>query len=73
MEKIGSPPLEILLDICYNQLNLHKVEVEIIEDNTISINLVKKYNFELEGISKESLYRHGQYRNIHHYGKIKNS
>ncbi|MBM7662274.1 diamine N-acetyltransferase [Bacillus mesophilus] len=67
----GSLVLEELINICFNHMNLHKIELEIAENNVHSIRLAEKHHFQKEGTLKESFYTHGKYKDILLYGLIK--
>ena len=45
--------LQMLINYCFNTLNLHQVYCNIIADNLASMNLFKKAGFEVAGIKKE--------------------
>ncbi len=47
--------LSILLDYCFDVLHLHQVYCNISTDNTTSLNLFKKFNFEVVGVKKDWL------------------
>ena len=48
--------LELLVNYCFKILHLHQVFCNIAVDNTTSLNLFKKCNFEVVGVKKEWLH-----------------
>lgn len=67
---IGSSTLKLLISICFQNLNLHKLEVNIYKENVASIKLVEKAGFRQEGVLKHSIFKHGYYKDICMYGLI---
>lgn len=63
--------LQLLLDYAYAELGLHRVWARIIEDNSPSIRLFEKLGFVREGCLKEHVLRHGQYRDMLIYGRLR--
>lgn len=52
------------------QMNLHRLELTVIESNEQALGLYKKMGFEVEGIGKEALCIDGEYVNEIYMGKI---
>jgi len=48
--------LEILIEYCFNVLQLHQLYCNISTDNLVSLELFKKQSFEIIGIKKEWLF-----------------
>lgn len=65
---LGTIILNNLINICFSHINLHKIEVKIMEENEISINLFRKCGFIEEGILKDSIFHKGQFKNVHLFG-----
>ncbi|MFU8842278.1 MAG: GNAT family N-acetyltransferase [Bacteroidales bacterium] len=57
----ASEALELLINYCFQILKLHQVYCNISVDNTPSIRLFEKHNFEVAGIKKEWIYNKGQW------------
>ena len=55
--------LEIVIKYSSSYLNLHQLYCNIIEDNTLSINLFKKLGFKQVGLKKDWIYFNGEYKN----------
>jgi diamine N-acetyltransferase len=51
----ASAALELLIDYCFNTLNLHQLFCNITPDNKISISLFKKNRFKIIGLKKDWL------------------
>lgn len=52
------------LSHAFQDLNLHRVYLTVLEDNIPAINLYKKTGFSSEGIHRESVYKNGKYFNM---------
>ena len=62
---------QFMVSYGYEQLNLNRVELSVIEDNPIAISLYEKIGFEKEGLLKQSLYKNGKYHNVVLMAKLK--
>ena len=51
------------LDYAFNDLNLHRIYLTVLEENKRAIGLYEKLGFEVEGNLQESLYKKGLYKN----------
>lgn len=67
----GAMVIQELIHLSFDNLNLRKIELEMAELNKNSIHLFKKFNFELEGVRKNSIYKSGRYQDVHMFGLIK--
>lgn len=56
-----------VIDICFKEYGLHRIEANIIPYNTKSINVVKKLGFVNEGLSLQYLKIDGEWRDHNHY------
>lgn len=43
----------------FNEFNLHKISLEVLETNQRGFNLYKKLGFKVEGIKKDEVYKNG--------------
>lgn len=59
--------LREVINICFNNYLLHRIEANIIPRNIRSIKVVKKLGFEYEGSSKKYLKINGVWEDHHHY------
>ncbi|MDG5471388.1 GNAT family protein [Jeotgalibacillus sp. ET6] len=67
----GSEAFSLLLNYAFQELNLHRVSLKVFSFNEKAINLYKKLGFNEEGISRQSLFRNGQWNDIIHMGILK--
>lgn len=58
----ASDALQTLINYVFKQLGLHQLYANILSDNTTSIQLFKKFNFEEVGIKKEWIKVSGNYK-----------
>ena len=64
--------LKMIIDHCFNMLNFHRLEAEIVDYNEKSINLFESLGFKHEGTMREAKYYEGKYHDIFIYGLLKN-
>ena len=58
---IGQFATNEMLNHAFNNLNLHRVELEVLESNLHARNLYKKVGFVQEGIKRQSIYKNGRF------------
>lgn len=58
----ASEALQLLIDYCFTQLNLHQLFANITSDNNKSLALFKKHNFEKVGLKKEWIFSKGKFK-----------
>lgn len=68
----GYNALKITLNLLFNELNAHKVEIRVYNYNTNAIKLYEKLGFVKEGIIRHSSYHAGQFFDTIVYGMLKN-
>ncbi|MFA9556548.1 GNAT family N-acetyltransferase [Evansella sp. AB-rgal1] len=68
---VGQNVLTTLIDVCFQQLNLRKIEVSILSYNDKSIRLVEKNQFKKEGVLRKSVFKDGTYYDVYLYGLLK--
>ena len=67
---LGTAMTKKLLQLAKRE-KLHKIELQVVADNRIAIHLYEKFDFKIEGISKDSfLGRDGKYHDMIHMGLI---
>ncbi|GGP08225.1 GNAT family N-acetyltransferase [Oceanobacillus neutriphilus] len=64
----GGEGLTLLLDYAFQELNLHRISLRVFSFNDRAIHLYKKLGFELEGKSRQTLFRDGRWHDIIHMG-----
>ena len=66
----GSDAIRTLLDYAFNELNLHKVELEVVAYNEHAKAAYRKLGFALEGTKREHGERQGQRYDLEIYGLL---
>ncbi|WP_022835523.1 GNAT family N-acetyltransferase [Salisaeta longa] len=69
-EGYGRESMGLLLDVCFDRLNLHRVRAETFEYNTAWRDLVEGMGFTKEGTARDYLYRDGAYWDKESYGLL---
>ncbi|AST91264.1 MULTISPECIES: GNAT family N-acetyltransferase [Sutcliffiella] len=66
----GKEALKLLLDYAFLELNLHRVSLRVFSFNEKAISLYQKIGFQQEGVSRQALFRNGQWHDIVHMGLL---
>ncbi len=61
---IGTSAMNLILNYAFNELNLHRIYLQVFSFNENAIKLYEKTGFIIEGRARESLYRFGKYHDI---------
>ena len=61
---MGAFAVNEMLTHAFNNLNLHRIELNVLERNSIAQKLYKKCGFAVEGLRREANYKNGQYENV---------
>ncbi|MBG9979422.1 GNAT family N-acetyltransferase [Facklamia sp. DSM 111019] len=64
----GTEAITMLVNYAFNEMNLHKLYLKVFSFNKAAIRLYQKIGFENEGVSKEMLYREGEWHDVFHMG-----
>lgn len=67
----GREALELLLEYAFQELNLHRLMLEVFSYNQRAITLYEKIGFKTEGIMREAFYRSGKWHDIRVMGLLK--
>jgi len=67
----GKDALKQLIDYCFDNLNMNRIQAEVYSHNTRSIKLFTKLGFILDGVLKESVLKNGEYIDEHIYALLK--
>ena len=59
----GSEALQLVINYCFTHLGLHQLYCNIAEDNIASLNLFKKFKFEIVGLKKDWNLVNDEYKN----------
>ena len=54
----------LMKDFCFNELNLHRLEAEVLADNLLSLKNLLAQGFVQEGVLREKSYKHGKWNDI---------
>lgn len=68
---MGFEAMKVLMTHAFDQLNLYRLEAEVIEYNKAALRLVKKLGFVQEGRLREARYFDGKYFDILSFGILK--
>lgn len=67
----GSSALSLLIEYAFSQLDLNRIELEVLCTNETVINCYKKCGFVEEGIKRQKIYKHGRYYDVNVMGILK--
>lgn len=67
----GKEALTLLLDYAFLELNLHRISLSVFSFNNRAIRLYTGIGFVEEGISRQALYRNGEWHDIVNMGILK--
>lgn len=57
----GTRMYKLLLDYCFNQLNMNRVWLLVLDFNKIAIELYAKMGLKIEGTQRKAIFRNGSY------------
>lgn len=60
-----------MLNHAFNNLNMHRVELTVLDDNKRAIHLYEKVGFVKEGTKRESNYKQGKFVDMHMYAILR--
>jgi len=67
---LGTAMTEKLIELARRE-EMHKIELQVVADNTIAIHLYEKFSFKVEGMSEDSfLGPDGEYHDMVHMGLV---
>lgn len=61
----GTDATRTILRFAFEELNLHRVELEVFDFNTRAIRSYEKAGFRHEGTRRQALFRYGRYHDVH--------
>lgn len=64
----GKEAMKLLLDFAFEELNLHRIQLNVFCYNTGAISLYEKVGFTREGVYREFIHRDGQRWDMYLYG-----
>ena len=68
---VGTKLMETLIDLADNWLMLVRIELTVFTDNERAISLYKKFGFEIEGTTRKSAIRNGEYADNFVMGRLR--
>lgn len=68
---LGTEAMKLLCGYAFNELNLHRLELEVYDFNVRAYRSYLKCGFVEEGRQRQKLYRHGQYCDIIQMGLLR--
>lgn len=68
---IATQAVQRMTEYAFSDLQLQKLYAPILAPNKASIRVVEKCGYELEGVLKREVFKHGQYYDIHHFAKVR--
>jgi [ribosomal protein S5]-alanine N-acetyltransferase len=61
----GREASEIIIEYCFMRMNIRKITLGVVADNTAAVQLYYKMGFQLEGTYQQHCFYDGAYRNVH--------
>lgn len=61
----GTDATRTMLRFAFEELNLHRVELEVFDFNPRAMRSYEKAGFRQEGTRRQALFRHGRYHDVH--------
>lgn len=71
-KNVATESLGLIVDYAYQHLGVHQIYANILADNTASIKLFKKLNFQSSTVKKDWIFEDNQYKNEYLFQHIKN-
>lgn len=68
----GMDAIMILLKYAFDEMQLHRIESLIVDTNSISLSIMRKFGVQAEGIKRECLYSKGKYYDKIYVGLLEN-
>lgn len=69
---IGTYAVKEMIHHAFNNMNLHRLELTVLEDNEKAKHLYEKCGFILEGRKRKSKYKNGKFKDMLMYSILKN-
>lgn len=68
---LGKEALELLLDFGFNELNFHRIQLNVISYNERAVKLYERAGFKREGVYREHILRDGRRHDLYLYGMLR--
>ena len=60
----GTEATKLMLNHAFNNLNLNRIYLKVLEDNPRAIKIYDKCGFKKEGVLRSAVYKNGSYKNL---------
>lgn len=67
----GTYAVKQMLSHAFHNMNLHRIQIKVLDDNKRAIHLYEKVGFVCEGISRESRFKEGKFVNMVNYSILR--
>lgn len=67
---IGNKAIKLIIEYAKNNLALHKIYLNVYENNTIAIHVYEKNGFKQKGVYEDHILKDGQYQTLLYFEKI---
>lgn len=67
----GKEAIKLLIQFGFEELNFHRIQLNVLEYNKKAINLYEKIGFKKEGVYREYIYRSGKRYDMYLYGFLR--
>ncbi|HHX37636.1 MAG TPA: GNAT family N-acetyltransferase [Clostridiaceae bacterium] len=67
----ASEAMGLLIEYGFDEIGLHRIYARVIDGNKASHSLFSRLGFQQEGLLREHVFRHGQYRNMYMFGLLR--
>ena len=68
---VGKSATDLMLEHAFNDMNLHKLWLRVLENNLKAISLYEKCGFIKEGVNRQHIFKNGMYVNLIAMGILK--
>ena len=68
---VGTFAIKAMITHAFDNLNLHRIELTVLETNCVAIHVYEKIGFVKEGVKRKSNYKNGKYINMVIMGLLK--
>lgn len=70
-EGLGTDTIKTILKFTFEELNMNKIEANILDYNIASIKTFEKCGFKLDGRKRQAVYKNGKYNDVLNYSILK--
>jgi len=67
----GKEAMQMVLDFGFGELNLHRIQLDVLSYNNAAIKLYEKLGFKREGVYREFIHRDGKRYDMYLYGLLR--